>query len=544
VRRFLTILLLPLTLAAADNWRFFRSGPFEVYSSAGNGPARTALNELEQLRNALRLTLGREELGSIWPIRLVIFDSERDAASYPLDSFRLSRDGWMGSIVKGDRVPFAECVRILLDSNTRRIPPSVKEGLMALFSTLRVDGTVVVLGDPVPSAEQNIGWATTHLITVSPQYGGRSPAFFSNLEQGADWSAAYWNAFSKTQEAMEQEARAYLEAGRFETRKVSGAPIDPERQFRPGTVEDLEIGIVLADLLEGEAAREAYREVLARYPGSAEALEGLGRFAEAVDAGSVSARAYLEYGLTLEDRNEAAEQFRRAADLNPHWGEPHYQLALLESNPAQKSRLLTEATELAPRNVEYWTELAETYLSTDSHREAGRAWAGAESAATDAAERESIAQARRQVEQQRADYLAEQRRLERERQEQELARLREEAMARIHEAEEAINASDPEREEGEPLLEWWDDPRPQRSVEGLMDRVDCLRGGATLHVRDSSGAEVNLRVSVLSRLVILGNEQALNCGVQDPPPEVEVQYLASEDERAGFVGEAVSVEFR
>jgi len=544
VLRFLVILIAPLALVAADNWRYFQSGPFEVYSAAGNAAGRKALNELEQLRNALRLTLGGEELHSVWPIRLLVFDSERDAAGSPLGSFHLARDAWVGATVRGRSVPLAACVRILLDANTRRMPSSVEQGLISLFSTLRVDGTVVVLGDPVPASSQTDEWSTVHFLTVSPQYGGRAPAFFANLQQGADWSAAYWNAFSRTPEQMENEASHYLAAGVFGTRKVSGAPIDPERQFRPGDVDDLEISVALADLLEGAAAQAAYSEVISQFPESAEALEGLDRFAEAVAAGSISARCLLRYGLTFQDTEQAADAFRKAADLNPLWGEPHYQLALLESNPAQKSRLLTEATELDPRNVGYWRELAETYLTTDSYREAGRAWAGAESAAENEQERERIRLLRRQVEQQREDYLAEQRRLERENREREMARLQEEAVERIRAAERAFNASDPERPEGRPIVEWWEDPRPRRSAVGALERVDCLRGGATLHLRESDGSNVTLQVSVLTRLVILGDEQALSCGPQQPPREVEVQYFAWEGEGSNAAGEAVAVEFR
>jgi len=544
VRRFLIILLaLPLTMSAAD-WTYFESGPFQVYSAAGNQAGRQALNELEQLRNALRQTLGGEDLDTVWPVRLLVFDSASSASGYPLGSFRLLRDAWIGAIVRGSEVPMADCVRILLDANTRRMPPSVERGLLSLFSTLRVNGTVVELGDPVPEPQRDQEWAMMHLITVTPQYGGRSSAFFSNLQQGADWQAAYWNAFSKTPEAMEQEAAAYLAAGRFESRRVSGAAIDPERQFRPGATDDEEMSFVLADALEADPAQQAYSDALARYPESAEALEGLGRYAEAVAAGSTSAHAYLEYGRSLGDPNQAADQFRKAAALNPRWGEPHYQLALLESNPAQKSRLLREATELAPRNVDYWIALAETYISTDSFREAGRAWAGAEGAAEDEQERAGLNALRRQVEQQRADYIAEQERLEREKQEAAIARVREQAMERIREAERAINADDPEREEGQPLLQWWDDPREQRSVTGALEQVDCLRGGATLQMSDGAGGQVMLRVSILSRLVILGDGQTLACGAQEPAREVLVRYLASDREQPGVSGEAVSVEFR
>jgi hypothetical protein len=218
---------------------------------------------------------------------------------------------------------------------------------------------------------------------------------------------------------------------------------------------------------------------------------------------------------------------------------------MLEGNPAQRSLLLTKATELEPREVEYWKELAETYLSTDSHREAARAWAGAESAAVDEQERESIRQARRRIEQQRADYLAEQRRRERERREQELARLRGEMMDRIHAAEEAANADDPGASEDRRVVEWWDDPRPRDSMSGTLDRVDCHGAAATLLVKRHSGETVRLFVPDPSQVVILsGGEKTLGCGRQEPPRNVVVEYYTDVDENQDTAGEVAAIDFR
>jgi hypothetical protein len=369
--------------------------------------------------------------------------------------------------------------------------------------------------------------------------------FFSNLQQGADWFAAYSNAFGKRPEEIQAEAAAYLARGDFGTRKLSGAPINPEHDFRALDVDDLEISIVLADLLEGEATERAYEAVLATHPATPEALEGLGRYADAIAAGSKSARCHLAYGLTLADDLKASDAFRTAADLNPRWGEPYFRLAMLEGNPAQKSRLLTEATELEPRNVEYWKELALTYLSTDSYREAGRAWARAESAAVDDAERERIREARRLVEQQRADFLAEQRRLEQEKREAELARLQDEMMQRIHAAEEAANASDSDAPEDRKIVEWWDDPRPQQKVSGTLERVDCLRGSAKLLIHRYDGEAISLSVPNTQQIVILGGgEQTLACGPQDPPRNVVVEYFVGADENQGTAGEVAAIDFR
>ncbi len=542
--RFLIILLLPFVLNAQD-WVLFRSGPFEVYSAAGNRPGREALNELEQLRNGLRQTLGAEELHSVWPIRLVVFDSPRQARNYPLGSFRLARDSWVGAIVKDRPVPYRDLVRILLDANTNRMGEEVERGLVGVFSTLDVEGTIVTLGAPIPADQRDAGWARVHMLTVTPEYGGKARVFFSVLEKVADDFAAHKNAFSKTPQEIAAEVEAYFAAGQFGVRRLSGAPIDPRRDFRARQVDPLLMRVILADLLEGDAARAAYTAILNDAPESPEALEGTGRLGEAIAAGSESARCYLRAGLAEKDKTKSAAAFQKALELNPRWAEPNVRLAEIDSNPAMKIRRLVKATELDPRNVAYWRMLAETYLATNAFPEASRAWAGAERAAADEAERERILQARIDVQAQRADFLAEKRRQEREAREKELARLREEMMTRIRAAEEEVNADDPDQPSDRKVVDWWDDPRPKEKVSGTLERVDCRRGSAALTLKTYDGGEIRLAITDPGQIAILGGgEKALGCGPQKPPPNVTVEYFIQDNPKGKTSGEVVAVDFR
>ena len=81
------------------------------------------------------------------------------------------------------RESLKELARILLYENTSRLPQPVEDGLIELVSTLEVEGTHITLGAPVPKAEQSRGWAMMHLLTVTPDYSGRTRVMISNLEQ-------------------------------------------------------------------------------------------------------------------------------------------------------------------------------------------------------------------------------------------------------------------------------------------------------------------------------------------------------------------------
>jgi len=539
ILRILPALLAPLAFGA-ERWSVVRAGPFEVYTAAGAKAARLALAELEQFRHALGQVTGKD-VTSVWPVRVLLFDSAREARGYPTGSLKLQRDGWVTALVKERRLPFAELTRILLESSTGPLPDWVERGLAAVFSTLEIDRTRVTLGAPPPEAERTAEWAKMHLLAVTPEYGGRLRVLISNLEQGADWVAAYRNAFEKAPHEIEQEAEAYRRAGVFGTRKLTGAPIDPERDYRVRDADPALAAALLADLLDGEAAQAAYRAVLNQFGKSPEALEGLEMYEEAVAAGSASARCHYEYALRLSDAARARGPLEKAAALNPRWGEPVFRLAALAGAPAEKIALLKKAAALEPRNVSYWEALAEASLAAGDFTEAGKAWAAAERAARTDSERERLRIARRKVEIARVDRAE----AERRRQQEEIQRLKEKMLETIREAERRVSP----REAGAPppgkAVEWWDDPRPKATVQGVLERVDCLGAQARVAIRSGDGRAVALLIRDPSQVVVLGGgEQALGCGPQKPPRQVSVEYVTQADAKSKTSGEVIVIEFR
>ena len=516
-----------------------------VYSAAGNDAGRQALNHLEQLRYTLGQLLGVQELQSAWPIRLFLFESPGAARTYGAGGFRLTRGGWAGHIGKGEPIPSASVTRILLDANTAQMPEEIERGLVAVFSTFEADNTIVTLGLAPPPNQRTRDWARMHLLAVSPEYASRARVLFSNLQQFPDYLAAYRNAFQKSPDEIEQLVDAYVAAADFRPRQFGGATINPDRDFYPRRVDPPAIETALADLLEGPAAAAAYERVVAAHGPYADALEGLGRYAEAVEAGSKSARCYVEYARRVDQPAEAARAYSRAIQLNPRWSGPYVAMAETALNSAVKAQRLAKAVELEPRRTDLWRELAETHESLKDFDAAAKAWAGAVRSAATEEQRESLRQARLAVEQRRADHAAGQRRQEVEARARELQRLKDEMMASIQAAERLANADDPAAPEGRTVVEWWDDPRPKQRLEGVLGRVDCPRGVLVLVLTLPDGGSARLVARDPRQIVILGGgEKTLACGAQDPAPKVAIEYFEQTDAALQSAGDVAAIEFR
>ena len=153
VWRLLLLCCLPLA-RADDRWSQFSSGPFEVFTSAGARAGRETLVRFEQLRNALGQVVGDNNLQTAQPVRILLFRNARDLAAYPSPSPVLQgRDRFAILLAAGAPLPpavFRETTRLLLESNTARMPASIENGLVTLFSTLDVAGIRTTLGRPVP----------------------------------------------------------------------------------------------------------------------------------------------------------------------------------------------------------------------------------------------------------------------------------------------------------------------------------------------------------------------------------------------------------
>ncbi len=521
-----------LCVQARADWLCYRTGPFEVIAEEPRA-ARAALNRLEQTRHVLGELLGKSDLRSPWPIRVVL--PKKSTAPKPMI---LGRAGWIGTTADT-----AQVARILIEANVGRMPPGIDEGVVAFLSTLEAAGPKLTLGQLPTAALRTRDWARIHMLSTDERFSGKLRVLLSNLAKGVDPEPAYRNAFEKSAGEIEQEVDAYFAAGKFGTVQTSGKPVNPERQFYGRPVDAAPF---LAEVSSNPQA--AYTALLNAERNLMEAHEGLGLLALA-PGDAAGARHHLEAAKKLGSLNPRVyaglSDWRKAAELNLNWAEPPYRLAQLESDAGRKVHYLKAATSLDIRNAGYWAALAEAYQSANQFIEAARAWASAENAAADDASRASIHRSRLEIETRRADFEAAEKRRAADEKQRELERLKAEALSRIRSAESrAKQGIEPLPADAE-VIPWFETDQASSHFEGLLERVECVKGIARLVVSGSGKKQTRLLVRNPAQVVILGGGvKTLACGVQRPARNVRVEFTARKDSRLLTEGDAQVIEFR
>jgi hypothetical protein len=526
MHRLLLALLLPLFLSAEDRWIEFDSGPFQVFTNAGDKAGREALNYFEQLRHTLGTTLGKPDLQSQWPIRLIVLKPGKQVNQFP--SVKMGRDSYVASFTSITPETVTDITRILIDANAGRMPQGIELGLVSLFSTLIVDGTKVVVG--APPATKDRDWSRAHMLTVDPAYNGRLRVLLGNLQKGMDAEPAYKNAFEKTPQQVDEQLNEYIQQGKYETTPLSGRPLDRTRQFYAKIPDPFHVALAQADVLLAHNTpgyREAYTALLNQKAGAPEPHEGLGNFEAAVKADSKNARTYLELGKQTSDAAQKKAAFAKASLLNPRWAEPFVLQAEAETVPFRKVPLLKTATQLAPRNASYWRMLAEAQEATSQFADAGKSWGSAERATESIEERTLIHQQRQQGEARRLDLQAKEKMEAKRREEQEKQDLKNRSLAEIRAFEAKANEGQAPLDPNVKLGEYHEE-KPT-VINGVLVRVDCSGKQAKLHVVGDDKKTKQVTVRDPSKVAIRGGgEKSLGCGVQRPARPLTIESLANE----------------
>jgi hypothetical protein len=552
MRRLLALVLFPSLLAAEGRWVKYVSGPFEVMTDAGGRAGPDTLVRFEEFRQALSEVLGQNDLGMPQPVRILVFRNAKGWTAMP--GVAMGRDRY--AIVLEDKAAvapglYADLTRLFLENNTARMPPAFEHGLSEFFSTYQNKTVHITVGAPPP--QPDLDWARIDVLVTDPEYSGRLKVLLFNLRQGADLDASCRNAFGKSAAEIDALAAKHLAAGRFQTASLNSRPMS-EKDLVERTVSDADARLARADLLAGEASTAEYLELIHKGEKIAEAQEGLGlialarhdnaaalhAFAEAMAAGSPSARCYIEYAKLEPDRDKASLALRKAAGINPKLDEPFALLAARDTDPAQRMAHWKAAAERNPRNMAYWKALAEAAVDAHDYAEAAKAWNSGEHAATDPAQRAAMHEARLAMEQQRLDYEADEKRREAEEDARDLARLKQEAIAHVHETEARINqGSKPSSEKPVP---WWDGAAPSGKVRGTLRQVDCLGKQLRLTVETADHKLVRLLVPDAAQIAFVGGQQTLACGKTNPQ-QVSIAYFPKSNPHLTTVGEVATIEF-
>jgi hypothetical protein len=524
VRYFLPFLLPALAFAG---WTQFQSGPFEVISEAGDKEARITLNYLEQLRNAIGLAVGQQEMQSVWPIRVVVLKSKRQ--TYP--ELKFARDSWICGIEQITPRTAASVVEVLLQSWPGHVPPNLRRGMLSLYSTLDVDGTHVTLGKP--PAVKDRDWARAHMLAVQPEFSGRVRVLLSNLGKGIDPEVSYRNAFEKTAEQIEQALNKYIETGQYGTYPVSGKPINAQRQFYPKDVDDQAAALTMADLAFANGATPVFASPEGQ--GLVALRKGDKDKARELLAQATGAYALVEYAKLLPEA-QRIPLLEKAAAANSRWAEPYKLIGALETHPAQKLAALRKATLLDPNDIATWILLAQTQEAAQQMAEATKSWAAAERISDDPEQREKLHQMRAAGERARGEAELAARDEARRKTEQELQDLKNRALMEIRKAEARANAGKPVIDP-KTLDEYKEGPDTKK-LTGVLIRVVCQGTQATLHVQNGRSVTKLLVVDPNTVAIAGGGERSLSCGAQKSARNVEVEY------EPGPMKKVTRIEFR
>ena len=519
-RWIVTTALLAAPSFGAD-WIEYRSGPFHVFSDAGDRRAREALTELEQLRYVLGGLIGKEGLGksdltTIWPVDLVLFANQREYGPHVLPKPLVEGGSATLAAWTGDTALPRDLLRavtsLLIQDTGSRMPEDLETALCDLLSTIQVNATHVSVGAPLPagelSGERLRLWAKLQMLETLPEYSGKLRIYLNNLLQAGEEDAAVRNAFDTTPAKLDAQADAYLRAGKFEAAPVIGRALNPNRDFIEKNLERAAVDALLAELAAGGKSfpPDSPRGLLAK-----------------------NTRSSLEL----------------AIKANPRWAEPHFKLAALETDPGAKIGRLKMAASLDPRNSGYWQTLALAQTDAKLYADAEKSWTAAERAAANPAERARIHQAKLDLEDQRAAFEIAERKRALEEEAHELERIKNASAAEVHAAEQAANqrlganASNTANP-----IPWFGDGAGEK-LSGTMTRVDCLNGLLRLTIQPETGAAVRLLIRNPKELTVAADsgEAVFGCGVQKPARKIEVQHNAKPDAKLGTAGDIAVLKF-
>lgn len=556
MRRLLIAGLLPCLLAAEDHWVKFTSGPFEVLTDAGTRAGRETMVRFQEFRHALGQLVGEQDLQTPQPVRILVF---KNAKGWTLPApLTEGRDRYAIVLQEKSAVTpavYRELTRLLVKSNTAQMPPAFEHGLVEFLSTFEVNGIRITVGAPPQGSPPDLDWARIHLLVVDPQYFGKLRVLLYNLRKGVDEDPAFRNAFGKGRAEIEAQAKQHLAAGNFQTTSLSSRPMT-EADFPEKPISEADVRLARADLLAGSQSATDYESLLRDHVKVAEAEEGLGllalrehrndearrHFAAATEAGTTSARCFIEYAKLEPDNDKATQALLRAAGINPKLEEPFVLMAQRDTDPRKRLAHWKAATERNPRNPSYWQALADCYLADHNYGEAAKAWRGGEQAAIDPAERQRMHQSRMAIEQQRLDYEESEKKRQAEEDARELEKLKAQARAEVHALEVKANAggakSDPK------AIPWWDGPAPAGKLQGNLKQVDCLGKQARLLIEGADRKIVKLLVTDPGQIAITGGgEQSLGCGVQKAR-RVIIEYFPKPNAKLATVGEVATIEFQ
>jgi Tfp pilus assembly protein PilF len=340
---------------ADPRWIRMPSDDFEIYSSAGEGDTRLALQYFERVRGFFEQKLGGSEQKSD-PVRIIVFNSKKEYEPYRLNEFAVAyytqvagRDYIVLSGTSADVFPVAvhEYVHLVARHGGLNLPPWLNEGIAEIYSTLKPLGDKVEVGSLIPgrmyalSREKwvplsailaadssspyyneknkagslyNEGWALTHMLSLSLQYSPGFARAFEEIRKGTPSEQALEKVYGKPLATIEKDLRDYLAGDRFRASLFSIKLKEEKVRTTAEPASMFDVKLTLLDLSNrpGREAetRKKLEDLVAEDPKRPEPYVGLGylaargnqmedarrSFKQAVDLGSKNPQMLWDYG--------------------------------------------------------------------------------------------------------------------------------------------------------------------------------------------------------------------------------------------------------
>lgn len=527
-------LLLWASCLGAEDWQKINAGPFEIYTSGDVKAAKNLLGTLEQMRGQLGDLTGTVDLKPLWPVRLVIAKGQTPG--------NLAMTSSVVSLLLGDatlqRQQKLQIYSLLLSTNLGPLDPSLEDALLTVLSSVSSERARVTIGSLPPAAQQTANWVLMEYLITNELYRGRIRVFLSNLMKGTDQPTALRNAFEKDEPTLRAEANA-ARAG-FVAVTYAAKPILPERDYRAREIAPVAARLQLAlAQLSDPKLREDARRVCATYASEIEGQECVAAaydLAGSADLASIEAdkakppspRMLYLSAVGQADRLKHQQVLFAALQLKPIYPDAALAFASKENDPLKAFKALKAAAGAALRDAQYQGRLAKAAHAAEQFAEEAKAWAAAERAAFDPAEKELLRQARLGAQDRRYEADAEARREAEAARLKDIERVRQESLRRVREAEAKARGEMTPLPPGTKIEQWWEGEVPSGSIAGVLARVDCMGGAkARFVIRDSTGKLTLFEVADPSKLILSGagaETFGFPCGVQKQPRKLRASF--------------------
>jgi Flp pilus assembly protein TadD len=551
------LFLFSKTHLSGREWIKISSPKAEVFSNAGAGPARKALEQLDWMTNTFQGVGGRRIRT---PLRILIFANTSEFAEYRPTQLSVGfyQSGpnldWICFHAGTEpRVALHEYTHLLLNRSTGRLPQWLEEGLAEFFSTLRIDNKQIVIGSTIPSHIANLrlldllpakdltrvsrlsihdegpltsarfyatSWALVHMLYLSPQFSSKVSNFVEWMDAARiPPEQAFEKAFGVSLDVALGQTRSYIQQAALPTARVARPDDEPDVPISaPQVVDDVEIAMVQAELLLDAGRRDQAMkkfQTVAKSQSKAsltaqaffalaqnEMAKARSLFEKLTEDPQADARVVFEYAMLLREtrstsRQRVTELLERTLRQNPTHPEAHFLLGVRATDERRYGDAvehLREAAALLPRQSSFWHALGYAQSKLGQRRDA-------ENAAV------------------KALRIAET--------EQEEKMARDLLQGLVTELSAPSTTRKPQSGDL-PLPEGWKNRKGDSTATGTLVEFVC---GSPAKVRISTGDRGILEFVILHpESLVLGNvsntQMEFSCGPQDPKA-IKIEYLSA-----------------